>query len=236
MKLLLAWGAVALVAAVLLHFWFAPDPPNSQPASARGPAEASLQEAIRWYTGVAGRVDDERARELLLEASATGDPVAQLWLARCYSRGRMGFVEDPARARALAESVIDTVAARAEAGELEAMFLMGTAYDEALGRPEDATVAVEWYRRAAEIGHVLAQHNLGNVYVEGRGVPQSDSLAVVWWRRAAAQGDAIPQYRLGTMYAEGRGVMQDLDSARVWYRRASERGLARADDALAQLP
>lgn len=196
---------------------------------------ADLIEATRWYTGVAGRVDDGRARLLLERAAASGDTLARMWVARCYSRGRMGYPRDADRARTLAAAVIDDVRRRAAAGELEAIFLMGTAYDEGLGVAEDPSTAVTWFRRAADAQHVLAEHNLANAYAAGRGVAKDEAAAVHWWIRAATQGDAIPQLRLGEAYEHGRGVARDLGEARRWYRDAASRGNAAARDALVRL-
>ena len=207
-------------------------------ASAQAPAaqpSPELTEAIALYTGTAGRVDDARAHTLLLEAVRRDDPLARMWLARCYSRGRMGFAADPAKARALAGAEIAAIEKLAEAGVLEAVFLMATAFDEGLGRSEDPTISGEWLRRAAARGHTLAQHNLGNAHAAGRGVPQSDRLAVEWWLKAASAGDAIPQLRLGEAYEAGRGVTRDLDAARRWYGEAARRGNAAARKALDRL-
>lgn len=191
-----------------------------------------LEQAIAWYTGTAGRVDDDRAHRLMLEAIEDGDAVSQMWLARCHSRGRMGFERSGARANTIAAGVIDTIRQLAESGLVEAVFLMGTAYDEGLGVTADPGVAAGWFQRAATQGHVLGQHNLGNAYADGRGVAQNDALAVQWWRKAAEAGDAIPQLRLARMYEEGRGVPTDLALATEWYRRAAARGNAQAADAL----
>ena len=145
------------------------------PARLSGQAvDPGLEEAVRWYTGVAGRVDNARAKALLLEAAADRDAISRMWIARVYSRGRMDFERNEERARTIAREVIDRIEALAAARVPEAVFLMGTAYDEGLGRTENAETAVEWYRRAADLGHGLARHNLGNIYFEGRGVAQSD--------------------------------------------------------------
>ncbi len=194
-----------------------------------------LHQAIAWYTGTTGRVDDERAHGLLLQAVASGDALSRMWLARCHSRGRMGFERDAARANALAVTVIDDVRRLADGGVPEAVFLMGTAYDEGLGVAADPTTAAAWFHRAADAGHVLAQHNLGNAYADGRGVARMDVMAVYWWRKAAEAGDAIPQFRLARMYEEGLGVTRDLTVALEWYRRAAERGHAPAAEALKRL-
>ena len=197
-----------------------------------GPA---LLEAIDWYTGVAGTVDDDRARELLEEAVEDGGPLAVMWLARVYSTGRMGFPRDEERARDLARTVIRDTQRAAESGVLEAVFLMGTAYDEGLGKPVDPVMAAAWHRRAAERGHVLGAHVLGNAYSSGRGVEEDHGLAVRWWTQAAEEGDAIPQLRLGEAYEAGRGVEPDLERAREWYERAAAAGNQRARAALERL-
>lgn len=199
-----------------------------------GPSR-ELVEAVDWYTGVAGRVDDARAKALLEDAATTGDPLARMWIARCLSRGRMGFVQDREQARARAAEVIADVRRMAGDGVLEAVFLMGTAHDEGLGVAEDPAVAADWFQRAADRGHVLAQHNLGNAYAAGRGVTKDEALAVAWWTRAATSGDAIPQLRLGEAYEHGRGVARDLAEARRWYRAAAARGNAAAQAALTRL-
>jgi hypothetical protein len=197
--------------------------------------DPKLEESVGWYTGTAGRVDNALAKRLLLAAAADGDPISRMWIARVYSRGRMNFERDEAQARTIAREVIDRIESLAQQRVAEAVFLMGTAYDEGLGKTANIETAVEWYRRAADLAHGLARHNLGNVYFEGRGVDQNDSLAVHWWTMAAEGGDAIPQLRLGTMYQEGRGVVRNLAEARRWYGLAAARGNADARAALERL-
>ena len=194
-----------------------------------------LLEAIDWYTGVAGSVDNDRARALLEEAVAGGGSLATMWLARVHSTGRMGFSHDLERAREIADGVIDKVQRAAESGVLEAVFLMGSAFDEGLGKPVDHERAAMWHRRAAERGHVLGAHNIGNQYSEGRGVAVDHALAVEWWTRAAEKGDAITQLRLGEAYEAGRGVTQDLDAAYEWYSRSAAAGNQDAGEALERL-
>lgn len=209
------------------------------PTAACVPAPAeprpALVEAIDHYTGVAGAVDDGRARELLEQAAATGDPLALMWRARVHSTGRMGYPRDEERAREIAAGAIRKVQRAAESGVIEAVFLMGTAYDEGLGKPVDPVLAASWHRRAAERGHVLGAHNLGNAYTEGRGVGEDPAQAVEWWTRAAERGDAITRLRLGEAYEAGRGVARDPDAAREWYGKAAAAGNAQAREALDRL-
>jgi TPR repeat protein len=199
-------------------------------------ATGSLLQAIDWYTGVAGHVDDARARSLLEAASADPrDALAQMWLARVYSRGRMGFEVAEERARGIAGLVIGDIRSLAAAGDTEAAFLMGTAYAESLGVRQDDREAVRWYRRAAVRGHVLAAHNLGNAYRDGAGVAHDDALAVSWWLRAAHAGDAITRLRVGEAYEAGRGVTPDTNRALSWYLLAADQGNAVAGQRAARL-
>ena len=198
-------------------------------------SDVLLAESIRWYTGENGKVDHVLARNLLEQSVTGGDSLSVMWLARVYISGRMTFPQDQYRARKLANSVADEIEALAHEENVEAMFLLGTAYAEGLGRTQDESAGVRWYRAAAEKGHTLAQHNLGNVYFEGIGVQQSDQLAVQWWTLAAKSGDAIPQVRLAEMYEQGRGVSKDISTALCWYRKAAQRGDKNAVAAIVRL-
>ena len=194
--------------------------------------DPNLIASIRWYTGEAGVVDDDRAKQLLGMAAADGDALSTMWVARVYSTGRMGYPADKPYAQSLAALVIADVEALAGAGVSEAQFLMGTAFAEALGKDRDDGAAAEWYRRAADNGHVLAAHNMGNIHYSGTGVEQDDALAVYWWMQSAKAGDAIPQFRLGQMYEQGRGVEESPERAKFWYQESARRGNGNARDAL----
>lgn len=194
-----------------------------------------LVDAIGWYTGTAGKVDDPRARVLVEAAARDGDVLGRMWLARAYSRGRMGLPRDEARAKAMAAIVLDAVRRQADRGSAEAQFLVGTALDEGLGVPEDPAAALEWFRRAAAQDHTLAQHNLGNAFAAGRGVTADAAEAVRWWLKAGEKGDAVVQLRLGESYERGTGVPRDPAQARRWYTDAAGRGNAQAKAALERL-
>lgn len=187
-------------------------------------ASPDLLLAIDLYTGVAGRVDDAEARSLLEAEARKGEVLARMWIARVHSRGRMTFPRDEAMARALGSDLLPAVRDLAAAGDVEAAFLMGTAYDEGLGAPVDHAEALRWYSRAAARGHVLAVHNIGNMFRDGRGADEDLEAAARWWLRAAHAGDAIPALRLGEAYESGQGVPQDLERARSWYGMAARKG------------
>lgn len=100
----------------------------------------------------------------------------------------MGFPRDEARARAIASDVLPKIRSLAAAGEREAIFLLGFAYDEGLGVEVDAVEAASWYRPAAEQGDTIPMFRLGAMYEAGRGVPRDLRQAREWYARAAARG------------------------------------------------
>ena len=101
------------------------------PACSPAPADPdpTLLEAVDGYTGVAGTVDDARARELLEGAAARGGPLATMWLARVHSTGRMGFPRD----------------GNGRARSPHTQLRLGEAYEAGRGVPRDLKRAEEWY-------------------------------------------------------------------------------------------
>ena len=112
---------------------------------------------------------------------------------------------------------------KANAGDADAQWFLGYAYDIGQGVPQDSTQAVAWYRKAAEQGDALAQTLLGLAYDKGQGVPQDYTQAVAWYRKAAEQGDAYAQNSLGGMYRLGQGVPQDYVESHKWRNLAVSR-------------
>ncbi len=100
----------------------------------------------------------------------------------------------------------EKVRAKAAAGDREAEFQTGLAYETGLGVDADPAEAVRWYTKAAHQGEAAAQNNLGGMYLRGLGVAQSDQEAFRWYQRAAGGGYLPAQNNLGFMYASGRGT------------------------------
>ena len=115
-----------------------------------------------------------------------------------------------------------TYAAR---GNAEAQFLLGIAYVNGEGVPQDDARAVRWYRLGAEQGHALAQFYLGLAYAEGQGAPEDDIQAHMWYTLAAA--GAPDNERRVQMAAERDDVAQRMRPAQI----AEAQRLAREWDA-----
>ena len=124
---------------------------------------------------------------------------------------------------------------RAERGEAEAQWEVGSWYEDGVTLPDGSALvrrnsraAVRWYRRGAEAGSASAQLNLGNCLSTGRGVRRDDTEALRWYRRALRQGSVSALNNIATIYCD-RG---DERRAMFWYRRAAACG---DDDALVEI-
>ena len=117
---------------------------------------------------------------------------------------------------------------RAERGDTDAQYRLGSAYYYGKGVPQDYAEAIRWYRKSANQGIAKAQYALGYCYFHGQGVPQDNAEAVRWLRIAADQGYSTAQRQLASMYYRGTGVPQDYAEALLRYRSAAEQGDAGA--------
>src|SRR5258706_13016366 len=73
--------------------------------------------------------------------------------------------------------------ARAEHGDTDAQYHLGSAYYYGRGVPQDYAEAIRWFRKSAEQGIAKAQYALGYSYFYGQGVPQDLAEAIRWDRK-----------------------------------------------------
>ncbi|MEX8519578.1 MAG: tetratricopeptide repeat protein [Leptothrix sp. (in: b-proteobacteria)] len=112
---------------------------------------------------------------------------------------------------------------RAQAGNAQAQFDLGKAYELAQGSggaPRDFDHALPWYRKAAEQGHAEAQSRLGAYY----SAIDKHAEALPWLEKAAAQKHALATHKLASMYDFGQGVAQDGGKAVALYEKAADLG------------
>jgi TPR repeat protein len=128
---------------------------------------------------------------------------------------------DEVTATATAEiiEICATLRKRAEQGNPDSQYILGTFYEygQCPGVPQDYAWAAAWYGKAAAQEHPGAEFNLGAMWANGHGVPQDYAQAAVWYRFAADHGHADAQYNLGLLYAKGEGVPQDNAEAYFWF-------------------
>jgi len=119
---------------------------------------------------------------------------------------------------------------KAEAGDAEAQYDVGTMYEKGNGVAKDNAKAFEWFLKAAKQDHDKGAYKVGFSYLRGKGVSKNYDKAFKWLNTAAEYNNVRAYYFLGTMYEKGKGVSVNLDKALRWYTRASKGGYAVAEE------
>lgn len=107
---------------------------------------------------------------------------------------------------------------RAEAGDTQAKFALGSLYLAGQQVTKDDKEALKWLLQAGLDGHAQAQFLVGRMCEYGKGIDKNPELAIAWFERAAIQGHAAAMDHLGRIYMDGKGVPQDDEMAIYWLR------------------
>lgn len=113
---------------------------------------------------------------------------------------------------------------KAQAGDAEAMFQVGTQHKDGWGVEQSMTKAFTWWKKAAEAGHVKSMSNVGFCYGEGKVVAQSYEEEMKWYKKAADLGGGLAMKNIAGMYYLGVGVTEDYDRAFQWASKAAKAG------------
>ena len=136
----------------------------------------------------------------------------------------MFFLGLGATAQISAVNHLDDMVSKAEAGDAEAQFQLGRAYEEGNSIPQDDQLAVKWYKKSAEQGNAKAENSMGIMYSIGRGVPRDKQEAAQWFLKATEGCDPNGAYNLAIAYYNGDGVVRDAGFAFVWLLVAKQCG------------
>ncbi len=117
---------------------------------------------------------------------------------------------------------------QAVAGDAQAQFGLGLAYDLGQGVSQDAGSACHWYQRAGDAGVLAATFNAAVMIDQGRCGDRDAALAARWYGRAAAAGYPRAEYVMGQLYESGDGVPRNPAAAAAWYAAAGREGIAAA--------
>lgn len=126
--------------------------------------------------------------------------------------------------------------AKADAGDVEAMVMVGDCYNRGFHTNKDDIKAQTYYKMAADKGHVAATFMVGLGYLFGTGVKKDKTNAIKYIQDAADKGFANAQYLLGTLYKSGEvGLFFKEQKAVQYLEKASKQGHAKAQLALGDM-
>lgn len=133
------------------------------------------------------------------------------------------------------EAAYELLSAPVEAGNSQAMYLMGWLYQNARGVEQDFARAFELYSNSAAKNNSDAMVGLGSLYQGGYGLEQDYGKAAEWYTSAAELGNATAMYSLGNLAVFGHGMDVDYALAREWFEKAAELGNGSAMNNLGSL-
>ncbi len=119
-------------------------------------------------------------------------------------------------------SDLDTLSAGAEAGDINAAYLLGLRYYNGDGVKKNDALAASYFAAAANQGLAPAQYRYALHLERGLGVQRSPAKALGWYEAAAILGHRKAMYNLAVLYANGAGTEQDLSLARQWFEEAAQ--------------
>ena len=97
---------------------------------------------------------------------------------------------------------LDEMKAKAEKGDTDAQYLLGSFYRSGVGVEKDQQKAVYWLQKASEGGNAEAKLDLGVMYSIGEEIPKDGKKAVSLILQAAEQGFPMAQFLLSCGYSE----------------------------------
>ena len=114
--------------------------------------------------------------------------------------------------------------ASAQAGNTEAMVLLGDCCQNGWGAAPDGEKAFRWFQQAAEQGNTQGMIGLGNCYLHGVGTEPDPAQVFYWNLRAAGAGDPSGMLNAASCYEEGFGTEKNAALSLEWYWKSAEAG------------
>ncbi len=129
------------------------------------------------------------------------------------------------QAKAAQVATVEELKTRAESGDAQAQYDLGSRYIDGLSVVRDPKLATQWLEKAAAQGLAPAQYRLGSLYRDGKGLRNDSKLAYSWFKRSAEQGNARAMHNLAVILAEGVNGTPDYAGAAEWFKKGAEYGI-----------
>ena len=146
---------------------------------------------------------------LLNKAIAQNYSPAITALGRGYTEGGCGFKLDYREG-------LQWLTKASDAGDAEANYWIGQAYDQGRGVAPNQKEAAKWFSKGARMGDPSSQNSLAINLAEGKGTRKDTAQAITWFRKSAEQGNSEAACNLALHYMRGEGVEKDYVLALMW--------------------
>lgn len=184
----------------------------------RGLPEFQTKAAYYYYWGTMTFKDLNKYFELIKNAADKGYPEALIEVGNAYLHGNEGVTQD-------LEKSVEYWEKAANAGDANAMYKMGWAYDMGSGVIKDYQKAMEWYKKAVDKGYYFPLNNMAVMYENGEGVEKDENKAFELYKEAAEKGNTMAMKNLSLFYQNGKAPNgKDMNKAIEWSTKSAEGG------------
>ena len=200
----------------------------------------NYKEACKLIYDKKSKLEDfQKAEQLLLSESQSGNVLAIHDLGKLYSTEKLGakdeeksfvYYQEALQGFMQIEPDSDFIFPYEPKYEGQIMkpadmrsyvwYRIGKMYCYGLGTKQDYGQAFEWFLKSATEGNKFAQYSLANLYYYGNGIEKDLSQAFLWYQRATSQGQPYAAYSIAQMYRYGEYVTKDNDTAQRYYKQA----------------
>lgn len=166
--------------------------------------------------------DFQKAEQLLLTESKSGNVLAIHYLGKLHSTDKLGAKDEKKSLRYYSEALKGFLEVEPSSKKLKpyVQYRIGKMYCYGSGTEQNYQKAFEWFERSARQKNKFAQFSLANLYYYGNGVEKDFSQAFLWYQRSSSQGQPYASYAIAQMYSKGESVEKDEMKARNYYMKA----------------
>ena len=166
--------------------------------------------------------DFQKAEQLLLTESKSGNVLAIHYLGKLHSTDKLGAKDEKKSLRNYSEALKGFLEVEPSSKKLKpyVQYRIGKMYCYGSGTEQNYQKAFEWFERSAKQKNKFAQFSLANLYYYGSGVEKDLSQAFFWYRKSSAQGQPYASYAVAQMYSKGEYVTENEDTAQRYYKAA----------------
>ena len=200
----------------------------------------NYKEACKLIYDKKSKLEDfQKAEQLLLSESQSGNVLAIHDLGKLYSTEKLGakdeeksfvYYQEALQGFMQIEPDSDFIFPYEPKYEGQIMkpadmrsyvwYRIGKMYCYELGTKQDYGQAFEWFLKSATEGNKFAQYSLANLYYYGNGIEKDLLKAFLWYRKSASQGQPYASHSVAQMYGKGEYVNQSEETAQRYYKDA----------------
>ena len=183
----------------------------------------NYKEACKLIYDKKSKLEDfQKAEQLLLTESKSGNVLAIHDLGKLHSTDKLGAKDEEKSLRYYSEALKGFLEVEPSSKKLKpyVQYRIGKMFCYGLGTEQDYEKAFEWFERSAKQKNKFAQFSLANLYYYGSGIEKDLSQAFLWYQKSSSQGQPYAAYSIAQMYRYGEYVTKDNDTAQRYYKQA----------------